>query len=74
MDGQQEKKIIKSKVSNIIKDKKQIKVSIPKYIAENLEIDAKKDIILWSVVSNENREISLEGHLIKGGRKQNEKT
>lgn len=62
-------KIVKKKKSNILRDKKQVKVGIPKEIVENLQINPSEDIILWSIVSNENREISLKGNLIKGGRK-----
>ncbi len=74
MDGKEEKRIIKRKESSIIKDKKQVKVGIPKDFVKYLQIDPEKDIILWSIVSNENEQISLEGHLIKGGKLNNEKT
>ena len=60
----------KSKKSNILKDKKQVKVGIPREIVENLQINPNEDIILWSIVSNKNREISLKGNLVKGGRKK----
>lgn len=70
MVRQQEEKIVKNKKSNILQDKKQVKVCIPKEIVENLQINPEKDIILWSIVSNENREISLKGNLVKGGRKK----
>jgi len=76
MDEQQkqEKEIVKDKISNIIQDKRQFKVGIPKEMVEDLKINPKEDVIFWSIVSNENKEISLEGHLIKGGRKSNENT
>jgi hypothetical protein len=70
---EKEKQIIKSEKSNIIRDKKQVKVGIPKEMVEYLKIDSTKDIFLWSIISNEKNEISLEGHLIKGGRLNNEK-
>jgi len=70
MDRKQEEKIVKNKKSNILKDKKQVKVGIPREIVENLQINPKKDIILWSIVSNKNKEISLKGNLVKGGRKK----
>ncbi len=69
-DKQQQEKIMKHKKSNILKDKKQVKVGIPKEIVENLQINPEEDVILWSIVSNENKEISLRGHLIKNGRKK----
>ena len=68
MDTNQEEKIVKSKESNILKDKKQVKVGIPKEIVDNLQINPKEDVIIWSIVSNKNFEISLRGNLIKGGR------
>ena len=70
MVRQKEEKIMKSKKANILKDKKQVKVGIPKEIVENLQINSEEDIILWSIISNENKEISLVGHLIKSGRKK----
>lgn len=70
---EEEKLIIKTEKSNIIRDKKQVKVGIPKEIVEFLQIDSTKDAILWSIINNKKNEISLEGHLIKGGRKENEK-
>lgn len=70
---EKQNQIIKSESSNIIRDKKQVKVGIPKELVEYLQIDSTKDIILWSIVSNYKNEISLQGHLIKNGRLTNEK-
>jgi len=67
-----EKEIIKNKEAYIMRDKQQMRVGIPSDIASSLEINPKEDSFLWSIVSNKSNEISLEGHLIKGGRK-NEK-
>lgn len=72
MEKSEEKNIIKIEKSNIIKDKKQVKVGIPKDIVEYFNIDPKNDVILWSIISNKKQEISLEGHLIKGGKLENE--
>jgi hypothetical protein len=75
MDEERDKreKIIKSIKSSIIRDNKQIRVSIPAEFGEAFNINEKTDLIVWSVRATENNELSLEAKFVKEGR-TNEKT